>query len=377
MDGEKWYEVEEAIGIKAYANLSVHRLDRYASQVQVRDTNVFFGSQVLRVDLVRASIETDKYKLFQKILSLMGFNVKDVNFERSSLENKVKMLILKTIAPYFDNPNNEGNTKIGGFALNRFARLYVTKQDILVQLNPRLASAAFDVSVLPTQAHGGANYGLSIDPGRDRMSVDFSTAGGIAATDKKEILEIVKKAGEIVKPYLEVTDVAKMRQLLDSGEIKEKISISGDRSNPSLMGRLGRLVQYYPEITQVRTDEDAAMRELTEGQRLLSECGLELAYFVSGLYGIHAELTRLRDRIASRGWTTALAPSAGYQYLLQTIEKLEKTRIQPYAAIYRSKFMRKNQQIVRRGLTDWNQAFYADAAFSANVMDIVFKRFPQ
>ena len=377
MDGEKWYEVEEAIGIKAYANLSVHRLDRFASQVEVRDTNVFFGSQVLRVDLVRASIETDKYKLFQKILALMGFNVKDVNFERSSLENKVKMLILKTIAPYFDNPKDEGNTKIGSFALNRFARLYVTKQDILVQLNPRFSSAAFDVTVLPSQTHGGASYGLSIDPGRDRMSVDFSTAGGIAATDKKEILEILKKANAIVKPYLEVTDVAKMRQMLDSGEIKEKISISGDRNNPSLMGRLGRLVQYYPEITQVRTDEDAAARELAEGQRLLSECGLELAYFVGGLYGIHSELAQLRDQIAARGWATQLAQSTGYQYLLQTIEQLEKRRILPYAAIYRGKFLRKNQQIMRRGLTDWNQAFYADAAFSANVMDIVFRRFPQ
>lgn len=377
LDGEKWYEVEEAIGIKAYANLSVHRLDRFASQVEVRDTNVFFGSQVLRVDLVRASIETDKYKLFQKILTLMGFNVRDVNFERSSLENKVKMLILKTIAPYFDNPKDEGNTKIGSFALNRFARLYVTKQDILVQLNPRFASAAFDVTVLPKQAHGGSSFGLSIDPGRDRMSVDFSTAGGIAATDKKEILDIVKNAGAIIKPYLEITDVAKMRQKLDSGEIKEKISISGNRAAPSLMGRLGRLVQYYPEITQVRSDEDAAARELTEGQRLLSECGLELAYFVGGLYGIHAELAQLRDRIASRGWAAELAQSTGYQYLLQTIDQLEKRRIQPYAAIYRAKFLRKNQQIVRRGLTDWNQAFYADAAFSANIMDIVFRRFPQ
>jgi hypothetical protein len=371
IDGEKWYEIEEAIAIKAYANLTVEKLDRYLTKVQVRDRNVFFGSQVLKVDLVRASIETEKYKLFQKILSLVGFNVKDVQFERSSLENKVKMLILKTIAPYFDDALNEGNTRIGSFALNKFSRVYVTEQDILVQLNPRFASAAFDVAVLPNQMHGGSSYGLRIDPAQDRMSVDFSTAGGMAATDKREILEIVKQARMIMKPYREERDLLRLRQRLDSGEIKEKISLSANAESPSLMGRLGRLVQYYPEIAQVRVDEGAEGRELKEGQRLLSECGIELAYFVSALYGIHAELSALKDLIESRGWSAEFSQSPGYRYLTQTIEQLEKRRIIPYAEIYERKFLRKNQQILRRGLTDWNQAFYADAAFGANVMDLV------
>ena len=362
-----WRVDELPVAVKAWANLRVDDIKKFADKIPIKDRAVFLGSKVLVVDVIRASIASGSYKTFQTILSLAGHGLDSLDFKKSPLEQVVKELLVRCVVDnVLDNAKDEGNTKINGVPLNRSVRVYNVAGNLLIQVNPRVAYPAFDVTVLPSQKVGGNWYGLRVDPSKNTLSLDFSTSAAMAASDREEIMNIVTQANSIFAPLENARTATEFEALSEKAHLRSALFINADKTqSDSLFHRLGRILKYYPELSKTAARDSVTVDEAEEtGQRTLSECGVELVYFASGVFSIYDGINRYEKKVKELGLEEKLASTQEYKLLLKKRDELYVDYLKPQLDTYESRFRAKNESFVRRGRTDWNESFLPDALFA-------------
>jgi hypothetical protein len=369
--------------IKANLNLSVQKLSRYLNKVALSPNEVFFGDELLKVDVASAGIKlSGDTSILDKIVSLVASNI---NFERSSIAKKVKQIVIRFLHTYLNDqdPRKNGNTELGGVKINRYAKLLAHDQEILIQLNPHLMGVAFDVRLLANQKFSGVDLGLTLKKSTDTLGFHFTTAGNLAAVDKGELLRVMTETRNLFKPFL---DEGSEELFENDGKLialYDQTVYNSDYTKMSLYHRLLKVMRQDEGVTSIIKPDTSVVDTINQqlNQRFkveghtfsnkeLTGSGAEVMYFLSAsaMLAHNIELFSIRARQGGK------AKNITY---LRDLEKraadIRERFVAPLMAVYESEFKQRNAKILKKGPTDWNHTYYPDALYGENVYNRVKK----
>ena len=369
----------KSIGVKAQIGISVDRLAKYQKGLKLAKNEVFFGDELLKIDLYNAKFTmSGDTGIVDKMLLLA---VGNLDFKKSSLAKKVKVLVLRALRGFLnsEDPLKNGNTELSGIKINMYAKLLTHDEEILIQLNPHLLGAAFDVRPLANQNYRGRDVGFVVDKKHNSLSIDFQTIGNMAAVDKGELYNIMARARKIIKPYLMETDKQEFLNKMKDLSLFDQYLYNSDYKKMSLYHRFIHVLSQYDGVLQnthpdfnialnianaIGSDLEMAQPDL--GSREITASGVELMYFLSTAMVLKGELDLLIDKIREFDIQDDIPYYADF---FKRSDDFEKRFIIPLFNQYEANYRDHNRKIIQKGITDWNHTYYPDARFS----DAVYK----
>ncbi len=366
---------QKSAHVDAVVNLSVKSLDPYKSQLTLAPNEVFFGNEVLSVDLEAVGLKfTGDTGLLDKAIGMLAGNI---NFKKSSLAKKAKILILNFLKGYIHSTDakNNGNVQLGGVKINRFAKLLAHQEELLIQLNPHLMSVAFDIRTVVNDNFNQRPIGVVVSKAQDSISFHFSTSGNMAAVDKGELLNIMKDSKELFNNVIAKKSYSTEELII----LYDKALYNSDFKKLSLYHRLNRVLRNYAGVSDL-VKPDASVVDAINAQiytdfglesgefnsRFLSGSGVEVMYFVSAAYFLKSGLEKIVAKIEELDLDTP--------YLLDMkfkAKQLQERFIDPLMEIYTKHFYKNNSNMITKGPSDWNYTYYSDALYCHNVYSIV------
>lgn len=385
--GKDYNYARKSISMSATVGLSVEKLSRYKNQIKLSSNEVFLGDEILRLDLQEARFTTKgDTSILDKVLNVIG---RKINLKNGLIASKLKKVVLHFASEYINSTDSRknGNMELGGVKFNKYAKLLTHKGEILIQLNPHIGGVAFDLRLLNNQKFNNRDLGLLLKKSTNELTLDFSTAGNMAAVDKGEILRIMAKTDAIFKPYLEEEDTQKFVKMLSSPGLFDKTFYNSDYVKMSLSHRLRKVMSQYDGITDlIEADTtiidsmNATWRAKFPGlkenpfkpaerdgfnNRALTVSGVEISYILAAAVVLKVKVDALVQKIEDKG----IFIDDSLDALVNKSKDLEERIILPLLDVYREKYRAHNERIVNKGPTDWNHTFYPDARFS----DLVYK----
>jgi len=373
---EKFRIDQKSINLSTEIGLSVEKLEKYIKKISLAKNEVFLGKELLRLDLRKASFTTrGDTSVLDKITNLVA---SDVDFKNGMIAKKVKFIVLKFMKGFLHSTNSEknGNISLGGFRLNQFVKLLTHKEEILLQINPRLATAAFDIRLLPNQIFNHEKLGFTINKKTNTLGVDFSTNGAMAAVDKGELLRIMVEANKLIAPYLEIDDKDTMIAKLKTSFLYDRFFYNSDFKKMSLVHKLKKVLSNYNGVIDIVKPDTRVLDAInnsinvnlsispqkpTSDQPSLS--GVELMYFSSVALVIKERVNNLITHMEDLGLTNI----QGLDQFRASLNSLDQNFVFPLFNHYKKHFSLHNKKIVKKGPTDWNFSYYPDASYSDSV----------
>tara|TARA_Y100000780_G_scaffold230526_1_gene252918 strand:- start:17105 stop:20692 length:3588 start_codon:yes stop_codon:yes gene_type:complete len=375
---EEFKVEQKAFQVGAKINLTTESLEKYKNQLTLAPDEVFFGDEVLSIDLesVGLQIKGDT-GLLDKAINLVA---RKVDFKGNSLAKKAKVLALDFIQKYLHSTEatKNGKVELGGIKINRYAKVLTHREELLIQLNPHILSAAFDIRSVGNQVFGGKKIGTVISKKDDSILFHFSTSGNMAAVDKGALVDIMKDSKALFSDLVaerslsEVTD----EELL---VLYDRAIHNSDYSKLSLFHRLKKVLSYYQGVQEVvKTDDrliQAIHSQINEefgitsaefNNRMITGAGVEVMYFLASAYFLKSGLDQVIGKLE---YINREVP-----YLLDMKNKsreLQERFISPLLEIYETHFLKKNESILNKGPTDWNYTYYSDALYSQKTYSVV------
>jgi hypothetical protein len=381
--GETWPVTRKTITLAAVLGLSVEKLDKYKGQIKLSSGEVSVGDEVVRLDLenVRFTAQGDTGVL-DKILGLVAGNL---DFKKSTLAKKMKILALKFAQGYLHSVDakKNGNLELGGIKLNRYAKFLVHSEELLLQLNPHIMANAFDIRLLNNQDFAGEKLGLVINKKDNRLKMDFSTAGALAAVDKGEILKVMVKARDAFAPYLSVKDATEFMTLLRGRKLYDMAFYNSDYTKLSLFHRFRKVLAQYPALLDVVKPDMTVITAINNqlgtnfgienralNPRHVSVTGVEVAYILAGASVFREQLSALIAKSRALGLDTTAEMAEFIRLDKEMIERY----IRPLMALYAERFEVNNSRMVSKAPTDWDYSHYPEARFAHSVYNRVKKQ---
>lgn len=371
----------QTVNISANVSLDVVKLADYQSRIKLAPNEIFLGDELIKLDLLDAGIKFEgKTGILEKIVNVAFDNV---DFKRQSLSKWAKKLVLKFAAGYLNetDPRKNGSTQLAGIKINKYAKLFTTSEDILIQLNPHVVGPAFELKLLPRHQFNGKDIGLALNKSKNTIKFDFATSGNMAAVDKGELLKVMMMAREIFSPYL-AAQGTELEDMLEKGMLYDLAFYNSDYTKLSLLHRLKKVMAQYDGIIDIvkpdTTSIDAINRSLnsdlgiempTVNAHHLSLSGVELMYFASTALVVNNYVNRFIDH-SSQSRVNIKQGLNEYQVMSQT---LSERYIRPLIKVYEARFADHNKRIIRKGPTDWNHSYYPDAIYSDKVYELLKK----
>ncbi|OUR99643.1 hypothetical protein A9Q84_01070 [Halobacteriovorax marinus] len=373
---EKYKTTQKTINLSTEIALSVEKLEKYISKISLAKNEVFLGNELLRLDLRKASFTTrGDTTTLDKITNIVAG---DVDFKRGMIAKKVKYVVLKFMKHFLHSTkeNKNGNIVLGGFRLNQFIKLLTHKEEILIQINPRFATAAFDIRLLPNQTFNGESLGFTLNKKAKTLGIDFSTNGAMASVDKGELLRIMVEANQMIAPYLKIQNKEELIQKLRTSTLFDRFFYNSDYKKMSLVHRLNRVLTNYTGLQDiVKMDSsviDAINNSLSTNfslppqaptSDLPSLSGVELMYVASVALVIKENINKLISHMEDMSLTNV----QGLEQFEERLKLLEESFIAPLYNHYKLHFRAHNRKIVNKGPTDWNFSYFPDANYSESV----------
>jgi len=366
---------QKAAQVSAVINLSTQSLSKYKDALTLADKEVFFGDEVLSIDLESAGLQLKgDTTLLEKAVGLIAGNV---DFKGSTVAKKAKVLVLHFLKGYLHSTETtkNGNVELAGIKINRFAKLLAHKEELLIQLNPHIMGVSFDVRSVVNDEFNNRSVGTVISKADDSISFHFSTSGNMAAVDKGELLEIMKDSRELFHTIEGMDDFTKEDFLL----LYDKALYNSDYTKLSLMHRLNRVLSNYQGVIDVvKTDgsvvaainaqinSDFGFKSGEFNSRYLSGSGVDVMYFVSAAYFLKSGIDRAIKKIESTSLEIPYLADMKFKS-----KQLDERYIQPLMSVYEQNFLDNNKNIIFKGPTDWNYTYYSDALYCNSVYSVV------
>ncbi|MCK5072740.1 MAG: hypothetical protein KAQ98_04885 [Bacteriovoracaceae bacterium] len=374
----------KSISMSAEMGISVDRLSKYLDGLNLAENEVFWGEEVLKIDLQKAhfTMKGDT-SIFDQIVNLAAG---DIDFTTSTIGRKLKVVILRALGDYLNptNPKENGNATLGGIKINRYAKLFTHKHEILIQINPRMAGPAFEMNLVPNGEWNGRKVGLILDKDQNYLSFDFKIDGTVAAIDKVRLLEIMKDAQIMLDDCIKINSGEKLLKILNEKSLFDKLFYNSDIARPSLMHKFKAVVYLYNGLVDIQGSDILYINSIYEnvginpgeiskkGVKRITATGVELMYFLAPAVMINLKLGQLVEKIKS----------FGIQDKVQYFKDFEKEHadlanriINPILEKYESDYAEQNQKIVNKGPTDWNFAFFPDALFANKAYKVISKNY--
>ncbi|MCF8058436.1 MAG: hypothetical protein K9K67_04015 [Bacteriovoracaceae bacterium] len=376
-----WKVTQKDVLVKARLKISVEKLDKYKSRVKLSKNEVFFGDEVLKLDLAQAGIRfSGDTSTLDKMINLIA---SDINFE-GGLTKKVKKVVLNFLHNYLNDqdPSKNGNTTLGGVKLNRYAKVLAHDEEILIQLNPHIMGVAFDVRLLNNTLFSDTPVGLLVNKSQNSIDMHFSTSGNLAAVDKGELLRVMVKAKELFQPFI-TGDKEIFNNHVLLIELFDRSIFNSDYTKLSLFHRLNRVMRNYEGVTNIIRPDTSVVDQINQNlgtrfgvssgvfnNRQLTGSGVEIMYFLSAAAVLREQMEAFVARIEKlglRNQVSFVGPMEG------KIHEIETRFINPLMEVYKNNFMVRNSKILKKGITDWNYTYYPDALYCEGVYQLVTK----
>ncbi|MFW5888061.1 MAG: hypothetical protein ACOCUH_04615, partial [Bacteriovoracia bacterium] len=273
---------------------------RHLNDIEVDKEEVLWSPYFIGLDIIDADIEFGDPSFFQK----MANTILGKSKIQQGILNTVKNLMVKIVSNRFDDVNSNEDKKLKGNTLNEYVKLLSNHKDgILLQLNPRSFSNAFDVNFFPVGRYDSQNLSYIVDKNKNEFQIGFDVTPGIVNFDKKEIYNIINENIAIWKPYLKASDSTQLHNLLKDHALASKVIFNNDDNKKSLYNRFLNVVSSYPQLLNVvhidRNSDDEIKPSFVTG--------LEMMYVAAGAYGFLYHLDMFFEQLEKLAYTEDFA----------------------------------------------------------------------
>lgn len=357
--GQKQFKTEtQRSSVTATIYLESVPLNKYKNAIVSKSPNeVFLGDSLIKLDLHAIGMKTENPGLFQAAMNLV---IGNVNTKNGIVGKNLKRLILKIAGPFLNSKGNKnGNTTLGGVHLNKYAKIYTHKTEILLQVNPRFSGPVWDFVLLTNKKHKGRKIGLNIDKKTNILNLDFVSAFTPSTVDKIELYKIMKESIDITNRANETRNLESAADLLN---IYDDLFYNSDKTKKSIFHRFTDVVNNYEELSMIGLQDQNTEFNNENGYNFTS-AGAELMHIVVTAQSIVTAI----DQVSG-----LRVPNQSIKYeeqMKSTREKLINQFIVPLTKVYSKKYKENNERILRKDVTDWNHLVYPDALFSHKIFE--------
>lgn len=379
--GNKWDTTKKSIGLKSEVEISLEKLEDYRKSLKPSSDEVFFHDQILRLDLKRAKVHIGgDTSILDKIVNIAA---RDVNFE-SGIGGKVKSIVMSAIGKYLNPSDDKANENVvlGGVRLNHYAKVLSHDAEFLIQLNPHILGKSFEVRL--RSPLGEDSFRPVIDKQNNLLRFDFETVGNMASADKTQLYRVMKRTEELIRPVLQAQNASEVQAVLADHQLANQLFRDSDYTKLSLFHQFERVVSQYegmlnstgPNLSVLRNIRQNISDDLNidlpkEGSREITTSGVELMYILSTAYLLENAIYRYLKKIKDLN----LEGTPYFRDIQALRNDLEERYILPLLQRYERDYKKRNQTILKKGVTDWNHSFYPDARYSEAVYKTVQKAY--
>ncbi|PIQ59482.1 MAG: hypothetical protein COW00_10200 [Bdellovibrio sp. CG12_big_fil_rev_8_21_14_0_65_39_13] len=371
---------KKSISLNLVLGLRAANLKEFKDKLKLAPNEVVLSQDVLAVDVIRAGLTmSGDTGLVDKIVGLVA---RDLDFKKSSLAKKLKVLVLKFAHGFLHStdPNKNGNMELGGVRLNQYAKIITHAEEILIQLNPHIGGQAFELKLLPNAEYRGEKTGIVLDASHNEMNLDFTSTGSLSTLDKGDMVTLMKKANDLFTKVNQESDPAKFLAMVNDRSLMDKVFYNSDYTKLSFMHKLKRLMNIYPGVlrfieldrsvvdtinAQLNTHFGISLSPVNKEQ--ITSTGAELVYFATVTTVLKVNIDRMVAKLNSMN----LGSSADISDWTDLSSELERRYINPLLTTYKKDFHSMNQRMAKKGITDWNMTFYPDALFAESCFDLI------
>jgi hypothetical protein len=275
----------------------------------------------------------------------------------------IKKLLLHIANKFLKRIYGKKNKNILGHRIEKRARLYTTNTDLLLFLNPRFMGAAFDVH-LANNDRFSLFDSINVDPTNQKVHMAFTGNASMAKVDKLELMNIVKEAHFLVKPFIEAKSAKILRKLLRNHQLIGKLITNSDKSKLSLYNRYLSVLRKYDQVLHTVKIPHQSI----ELKSRISASGAELMYFAGASSQMHKQIKLLTDKMKRYKITDK---NSYYRSFIDAQRILDQKVTRPLVSEYQVRNHDINQTIIKNKISYWTFLFYADAYFSESVYRLV------
>lgn len=350
----KWKVDKKSYGITAQITLASKDLKDVKHLLRDHKVPIYFTDQLIALTINKAKIKFGKPTLVNKALSkLTNFNLD------STIGSKFRGLILMIVNKYFQGQWKEkDDKKLFGHSIEEMARVFTTKKEIMLMINPRVSGAAFEVKL--TGRDDFVKNAIVVDKKEQELHMALTAAIGIVKIDKREMMNYIKQTNDLINPYLKIKSKSKFIKKMADMQLVSKAVLNTDSSKISLYNRLIRLMRNYDPVMQSVNIPHKAKN----ADRRITTCATELMYFSAASYLLYNRLYKLTKKIKDWKLTGKIAH---YKTLVEAKNKLFNNIFKPLMYKYRDDYHKRNKAVTVAPYSYWTQSFYADAYFSETI----------
>ncbi len=343
-DAKNYKIINNRSSITARIKLHAVALDEHKKELLEKNADeIFLGNTLLKIELESIGRSVKNPGLFGSILNAM---IGDVNLKNGLIGSNLKKLVLKIAGPKLNPVGREnGSATLAGFALNNYLKVFTTKNDILLQLNPRLAGPVWDLLLVKDQNFKGRKVGVGIDYTKKTINFDFKMVFNPSTVDKHELFLIMNEANAIVKDV----KAGNVKTIKDFITVYDRLYYNSDVTKRSLVHRLKKVVTNYDSLALLNENKSHYDNYSTTGAEIMQ---------------IATAAKVIADAIDA---VAALKQPSGVNYkqrAKQIVNELNEAYIGPFSRYYAKRYHTNNLKIINGEISDWTLYILPDALFA-------------
>lgn len=357
----KWKVDKKSYAISAEIELESKALKDVKSQLRSHKVPIYLADQMIGVKINRVKLKFGKPSLVNKALNKLT----NINLQ-SSIGSKFRGLLLNIVNKYFQSSwKKKDKNNMYGDSLEEMVRVFTTKSQIMLMLNPRMSGAAFELK-LSGEEENFATKAIKIDSKNQEMHIAFTAATAMAKMDRRELMDIVNDTNHLFYKYLKIKNKNSFIKKMNDFQLVNQAIRDSDDEKMSLYNRLIKVMRNYDQVLNVASIPFPAKN----ADRRITACGSELLYFSASSYILYNRLYKLTKKI--QDWKIQ-SKVKYYKTLVEARKKLYSNMFKPLMLKYRADFHNRNSDILKAPYSYWTHNFYPDAFFTEAIYKELLK----
>lgn len=357
----KWKVDKKSYAISAEIELESKALKDVKYELRSHKIPIYLADQMIGIKINRVKLKFGKESLVNKALNkLTNLNL------NSSIGSKFRGLLLNIVNKYFQSSwKKKDKNNMYGDSLEEMVRVFTTKKQIMLMLNPRMSGAAFELK-LSGEEENFATKAIKMDSKNQEMHIAFTAATAMAKVDRRELINIVDDTNQLFYKYLKIKNKNTFIKKMNDFQLVNQSIRDSDDEKMSLYNRLIKVMRNYDQIINVARIPYPAKNT----DRRITTCGSELLYFSAVSYILYNRLYKLTKKI--QDWKIQ-GKVRYYKTIVEARKKLYSNIFKPLMLKYRSDFHNRNNDILNAPYSYWTHNFYPDAFFTETIYKELLK----
>lgn len=349
---------EDSYSITAKVELSAKDVNLDKGQSSI--TSLKYFKEAIAINPKEVKVKMGKPTLINKaITGLLNSTTK------LALNNgTMKKLLMKIANKFLMKMYKKENKDILGHEIEKMVRVFTTKNDLLIFLNPRMGGAEYDLH-LTGKAHNKYE-GIQLDSKNKKLHVAFTASVGMAKEDKKELTDILYQTSVLLDPILKLKSKSELSDAIIKGKLFDKLLNRSDDTSKALQKRYLDIMRKYDQVLHT-TDFEGASRDM---KQRISATGSELIYFAAVADNMGKKLSKMIKLMEKYGLKDT---KHYYAAFAKARNQLNINITKPLIAQYKQRAHRINKTIINSKISYWTYIFYPDAYFSELVYQEIIR----